>query len=675
MYERSASVLEKHLSKTLLYISELKENYDYYKELIELLENYQNASEKEITYEKEYKMVLSRVEDIQKKQKDISKYNVELENKRNRLFSDTLKSPEEIESYIVDIEKILKENSEKLIELRIDLIKYLKEASERKASLKEIQETIRVENRNFRKSLREITNSSNVITAEQVSWLENTIKDYKKIEDDAIEIMMQNGMDEKVPFNEEVIRNGAILGVDIAKKQCEAYIYIYKQTNKLMEEISANKVKLETRKKAFVASDAKIKFLEAEKEYLNRFLDNERSTAVHSIEEHDEMMKDAMEKFTFDISKINKLYNLLVKETKGKATKEDFEELYDASHYREIEEKELKFQRETKKLGIGGVVSPYYWRREGIRSIYDVFGKIISPVEEKRIENNEIKIETVERIPSVNKEKRIEDYFDDEDVENTDEEDEEIDSDSNVENTQQEDEDEEKNDSQDDEDYDEDYDDEDDEEYEYNPETNSIEVKNSHIENIIENNYKDRLKKLLEQNEASKKLKKYNEDDDEKDTYDYDKLVNEHNKRSDDDYEEDDEDEYDEDYDDDEYDDDDDDNVDSKRGKHSWEDNTKSGRHSDADIKRGGIFNKLKNIFDKSKDDDDYDEDEYEDEEDYEDDDYEEEEEEKVTKKSSKKTEEIENPRKTRERSSNFDEKMRVKLEQNPKYKRALNRK
>ena len=29
MYERSASVLEKHLSKTLLYISELKENYDY----------------------------------------------------------------------------------------------------------------------------------------------------------------------------------------------------------------------------------------------------------------------------------------------------------------------------------------------------------------------------------------------------------------------------------------------------------------------------------------------------------------------------------------------------------------------------------------------------------------------------------------------------------------------
>ena len=59
MYERSASVLEKHLSKTLLYISELKENYDYYKELIELLENYQNASEKEITYEKEYEQTKS----------------------------------------------------------------------------------------------------------------------------------------------------------------------------------------------------------------------------------------------------------------------------------------------------------------------------------------------------------------------------------------------------------------------------------------------------------------------------------------------------------------------------------------------------------------------------------------------------------------------------------------
>ena len=609
MYERSASVLEKYISQTMIYSSELKENYSYYKGLISLLENYQNASEKEITYDKEYKMVLSNVEDIQKKQKEISKYNVELENKRNRLFSDSIKPPEEIESYLLDIEKAVKENGEKLIEARTELISELKNVAEKKESLKEIQETIRQENRNFRKALREIQNSYKVISEEQVDWLDQSIKDYKKMEDEVIDIMLQNGEGEKVPFDENAIKSGAIFGIDIARKECEAYIFIYKQTSKLMDEISSNKVKLETRKRAFFVAESKIKFLEAEKEYLNHFLDNERLTAIHSEEEHTKAMKDAMEKFKYDVLKFDKLYDLLVKETRGRATKEDYDTLYDADHYRDVEDREAKFKRETKRLGINSVVSPDYWRSEGMRCVYDAFTKIISPVEEKRIENNEIKIETVERIPEIIKNDADEDVIEDTKIEE-DFKDEEI--------------------------------------AEIIKSTPDIEEPSINDDAQIfrdEYKYKDRIRRLLEQNNIENVMRDYKQLDkmnltekdeiDEETEAEDDEYSNsnlnkkdEYSSKFSDSYdknilsnEEDDEEDYDYDDEDDDYYDDDEDDEQFSRHKDEY----RKGRHSD-DNQRSNIFSKLKNIFAKSDDDYDYDYDDEEDDDDYEedDDDYEE---------------------------------------------------
>lgn len=614
MYERSASVLEKYISQTMIYSSELKENYSYYKGLVSLLENYQNASEKEITYDKEYKLVLSNVEDIQKKQKEISKYNIELENKRNRLFSDSVKPAEEIESYLLDIEKAVSENEEKLIEARKELIDELKNVAEKKESLKEIQDTIRQENRNFRKALREIQNSYRVISEEQVDWLDQLIKDYKRLEDEVIEIMLQNGERERVPFDESAIKSGAIFGIDIARKQCEAYIFIYKQTSKLMDEISSNKVKLETRKRAFYGAESKIKFLEAEKEYLNHFLDNERLTAIHSEEEHRTTMKDAMEKFKYDVLKFDKLYELLIKETRGRATKEDYETLYDANHYRDVENKEAKFKRETKRLGISSVVSPDYWRSEGLRCVYDTFSKLISPVEEKRIENNEIKIETVERIPEIVKADEVDDF--------------EI---------------EERKTSKLHDDF------KDEEIAEIIKSTPDIEEPDINDDAQVfrdEYKYKDRIRRLLEQNNIEnvmrdyKQLEKMNlnatvdntdneEDDDESDfynmkrssqkevgrkrieEYDYEKINDTKSSifdDEDDDFEDDDEyydDEQEDLYDDDE-DDDDEGYIRNKRGRHSDQ--------------KSNIFSKLKNMF--SKNDDEYDDEENEDKDDEDDDSY-----------------------------------------------------
>lgn len=633
MYERSASVLEKYIGKTLIYNSELKENYSYYKDLIALLENYQIASEREITYEKEYKTVLLQVEDIQRKQREISKYNIELENKRNRLFNDSIKAPEEISSSLMDIEKTLKSNSAELEELRVRLIENLKTLNSKKPILKDLQDTTRLENRKFRKALRDASDSYRVITSEQLEWLEEKLIDYASLEDNAIEVMLKNGKDEKVPFNEEAIRNATIFGIDIARKQYEAYIFIYRQTAKLMEEINANKVKLENRKKTLIATDAKIKFLEAEKEYLNHFLDNERLTAIHSVEEHDKNMKDAISKFNFDIEKINSLYNLLTKSTKGKATKEDFKLLYDASHYRGIEEKELNFQKETKKLGIGVAVSPDYWRREGLRSIYDMFSRIIHVIEAKKIAKNQIKVDRIDNITN----KLVEEYQDNpQELDRVDEK----------------------------EQYDEEnYEESDEEDYE-DTDIEEFDDENNYEEDELlkeEYKYKERIKNLLEQNNMKAELKEPEEDSEpEVDNYD----------------EDDEDDEEDDDVDKSTY-------EDTRYGKHSIEDSRRRGRHSDDENQKTNIFGKLKNIFDKNKDDDDDDEeddeyddadnDDYTDEEsnNYIDDEYDDknnEEDSDIEKIEDEK--EREKIRRYEERMNRFEEKMRIKLSENPKLRR-----
>ncbi len=124
----------------------------------------------------------------------------------------------------------------------------------------------------------------------------------------------------------------------------------------------------------------KFAFLNAKKEYIVGFLDNERITSMNGKVIHKSLMEEACKNFQVDIEQIQKLYNLLIKETNGKATKKAYKELYNKTYLKEIQEKERDFQEEVTniKINMGTVINSNYWRIEGIKNIYNTFQEEIS---------------------------------------------------------------------------------------------------------------------------------------------------------------------------------------------------------------------------------------------------------------------------------------------------------
>ena len=200
--------------------------------------------------------------------------------------------------------------------------------------------------------------------------------------DDIIETLTNNGSGEKIPFNEGVIQNATVFGVDIAKKEVLSYITIYDKMKKLLADISEGVAKIELHKKYLRNEKAKIDFILAVKEYIVQFLDYERMTVIHGRKSHNRLMSEACENFNTDIIQINNLFELLVREINKKATKKAYKELYNKSYLTEIKEKEEKFKKEKNRVNLNTatLINSNYWRIEGIKGIFTVFYKNVSEV-------------------------------------------------------------------------------------------------------------------------------------------------------------------------------------------------------------------------------------------------------------------------------------------------------
>ena len=156
----------------------------------------------------------------------------------------------------------------------------------------------------------------------------------------------------------------------------------------------------------------KLTFLNAEKEYIASFLDNERMAVMNGRRNHERLMEEACKNFELDIKQIDNLYELILKETMGRATKKAYKELYNSNYLNEIEEKERDFEEEitSLRLNMGAFINSNYWRVEGIRNLYKVFQDVVSEEfgkdlseyniepkkEEKPIVNNYVEEETTD---------------------------------------------------------------------------------------------------------------------------------------------------------------------------------------------------------------------------------------------------------------------------------------
>lgn len=549
MYERSAIVLERCFEKLFKFSQEgnLKTNYMNFSEIVEQIKEYQETSIEEENVIEKFDEIAVKIENIQKRQTTLYESNIKLEEERNKLFNDLGENPNALDSKLHYIEKTLNENNEELIKLREEYVEALVIFIERQKERNKYSRLRRKVEAEHRNNIKNASNEFEKIDPKEVQAIKKFINiDKEQYKEKIINTMIKNGKNEKIPFNNQVIEKAVEARIDISEKEAELYVSVYERMKKLLLELESENVKLSKSEKLLRDVSVKLNFLNAKKEYIVGFLDNERLTVINGKDAHKALMEEACENFELDIKQIDNLYELIMRETTGKSTKKAYNELYNKTYLRDIEQKERKFEQEITnlKVNMGTVINSNYWRIEGIKNVYNVFQEEITEKFEKDL--SEYQIEEIEE----------EIYIDDEDENNyynedTEDENEYYQSDEETEN--------------DDKDYDYDYD--------YDYEDYDYDYDNEDYEEDDDDYYDDE--------------DDYEEDDD--DDYDYD----------DDDYEDDYDEDEDDDYYDEEYDDEEDSDEDTLEDK--MDEIIKKSKNKSKDKKEERKEQKLLNKWFKKK--------------------------------------------------------------------------
>ena len=283
MYERSAIVLERYFNNVLGYSSEnnLKVNFDNFCSLVGKLAEYQECYKQEQTAIQEFDNVTERLNTIQKNQEKLYKKSAKLEFNRNLLFNNIEDKPENIERCMTKIENDVDKNKEAFKVAREDFITTLKEFNEKKKVLNRAKK----ERKEAEKAYKEVLEIS-IYNVENIN--EFTLElarnfNGAEIKEKVVNLMRDNGKNEKIPFDETVINQAVDLGLDVAQKEAQCYVEIYDNILRVFDEIERNDVRIEKFKKRMRNVKVKLDFLFAEKEYIVQFLDYERIISVNGI--------------------------------------------------------------------------------------------------------------------------------------------------------------------------------------------------------------------------------------------------------------------------------------------------------------------------------------------------------------------------------------------------------
>ena len=379
MYERSAIVLERYFENLLEYRREgnIRDNYC---DLVEKLEKYQINYQKEVSATQEFNESLEKIKVIQASQEKLYRKSAKLEYNRNLLFNNIDAKVEDTKRCIEKIEADVEKNNELMIEAKVNLIEALEEYNEKRFELSKCKRYKKMAENAYNESLETARNNYDQITNEVLGLAKN----FAKFED-SLEIIAEledNGKNEKIPFNQEVIGHATNFGIEIAKKEAAGYLVLYDKMTKLLSDIDDGATKIELHKKYARNEKAKMDFIYSAKNYMIQFLDYERMTIIHGRKSHNRLMSEACENFAADIVQIDNLYELLLREIANKATKKAYKELYNKSYLKDIQDKEEKFKREKNRVNLNTatLINSNYWRIEGITEIYTIYYKNVSEV-------------------------------------------------------------------------------------------------------------------------------------------------------------------------------------------------------------------------------------------------------------------------------------------------------
>ncbi len=382
MYERSAIVLEKYLNKVFGQDkqSDIRISYETFKSVLEEMEKYQVITEEEEKIISEFDEIANKMQTIQKNQEDISNDTIKREDFRIKLFNDFDQAPATIEKKLLRIEKLEESAVEEQRSLREEYIQLLHEFTEKQGERNKCNKLKRTSEANHIRILNdtiEILGSIDVANVKKVK--EFISADNEELNKSLNTIMLENGKNERVKFDKNVIQKAVEVRIKMAKKEAECYVLSYERLKKLMSEIDSEELNLSKYQKTLKDITSKLDFIDAEREYLVSFLDNERITAISGEKAHKVMMDQACKDFDSDMVQIHNLYNLLLREISGKSTKKAYKEFYNGTYLLGIEETEKSFNQEVNtiksKSGVGAIINTNYWRIEGIKNIYEVFNE------------------------------------------------------------------------------------------------------------------------------------------------------------------------------------------------------------------------------------------------------------------------------------------------------------
>lgn len=428
MYERSAIVLENYFTKILGFNkpNNLKTNYQEYTQMIEEIKEYQRIIQEEEKIILKFDEVASEIEEIQKRQTELHEENFNLETARDQLFNDLSENPSSLDQKLKKIEDVLEKNNNELKEIREKYVKALVIFTERQRERNKYAKIHRTTEAEYLAHAKHAVKNFDEVDPKIIEIAKKFVELSKdNMKQELIGIMLKNGKNERIAFNNEVIKNAVDVRTDVAEKEVGLYLDVYERMKKLLLELNTGNIKLAKSEKLSRDVGVKIAFLNAEKEYIVSFLDNERITAINGRVIHDELMKEACKNFLVDIKQINNLYELIVKESTNKATKKAYKELYNKTYLKSIQEKERDFEQEVTsiKINIGTVINSNYWRIEGIKNIYntfqeevtDKFGKDLSEYKVEDLDEDTFIPDQEEDEPDPEPEKKeeynIEDYI------------------------------------------------------------------------------------------------------------------------------------------------------------------------------------------------------------------------------------------------------------------------
>ena len=228
MYERSAIVLENYFGKILGLNKEnnLKNNYDNYNRMIDEIKEYQRIIGEEESVIEKFDESASEIEGIQNKEKKIHEINVKVEEERNELFNDLSENTSSIDQKLQKIEETIDRNNENLKELREKYVKALIIFIERQRERNKYARIHRTSETSYLSLLKQVNISFEKFDTKQIQNAKKFIDNYKIYNDELIEIMLKNGRNERVPFDEEVLKIAVEERSKIAKEETEVDISI-----------------------------------------------------------------------------------------------------------------------------------------------------------------------------------------------------------------------------------------------------------------------------------------------------------------------------------------------------------------------------------------------------------------------------------------------------------------